>query len=284
MAFKMPTDKEVRRQRMKPDERTWLDDCIRNGPSSNDGSARSAWKRVTVDAFLSQFMSPDDGHCDDRRKRMTKRVNEYIKNHTHRVLGIHAQPRRTVKRPIVPSSPTPSLSSSSLDKRRARSFRDIFVSSDPHVQSRAKVLGRLVKDGAISRSLSLSLWAKFINWRMEGDDVLKMRDAWERGELETEQISAMLARPAAGEDTGRGSTDSTSSTQACTSTAIETSAITDNSSAVLEDAEDFLGFHNLSLMESLPFWPLDGHTLDPSELDRIDFGRDESATYGSVLW
>lgn len=94
---------------------------------------------------------------------------------------------------MIPSSPTPPLSSSSSDKRRARSFRDVFVSSDPHVQSRAKVLGGLVKDGAISRSLSLSLWAKFINWRMEGDDVVKMRDAWECGELDTEQMYVLRA-------------------------------------------------------------------------------------------
>lgn len=33
-------------------------------------------------------------------------------------------------------------------------------------------------------------------------------------------------------------------------------------------------FQDLSLMESLPFWTLDGNTLDPSELDRQDFGRD----------
>lgn len=57
---------------MKPEERTWLDERIHEGPSPKDESARSAWKEATVDAFLFKFMPPDDMQRDDRRKRTTK--------------------------------------------------------------------------------------------------------------------------------------------------------------------------------------------------------------------
>lgn len=93
---------------------------------------------------------------------------------------------------MISSSPASSLSSSSLDTSRARSFRDVVVSSDLLVKRRAKVLGGLVKDGAISKSLSLSLWAKFLAWRMESDDIVKMRDSWESRESEAEQMYILM--------------------------------------------------------------------------------------------
>lgn len=113
-----------------------------------------------------------------------QRVKKYINNHTKRVLGIPISPRRRPSRRVVkittPAASSPS--SSSTTRKRARSFRDYIKSSDPLVRAKLKNLGALEKEGAITKDLSMTLWSKFIDWRMECEDVLRMRFELEGGE------------------------------------------------------------------------------------------------------
>lgn len=59
---------------MKPNERVWLDDQIRNGPSLKDESARSAWKKAVVEGFLITFLPSSGVYYDDAYKSRTVKV------------------------------------------------------------------------------------------------------------------------------------------------------------------------------------------------------------------
>lgn len=74
------------------------------------------------------------------------------------------------------------------ESKRNPSFRDVFQPSDPASGDCARVLGLLVKCGAMSQESSLSARGKFITWRMESEDVVRIRDAWERGDIKTEEM------------------------------------------------------------------------------------------------
>lgn len=198
------------RCRMDIDHREWLDTKIRNGPGVNNECARRAWKKSIVELFFVEFSGAvSDG--DDRKIfaevrtisfssegetciRLSyvlcatsfphaQRVKKYIDNHTNRVLGIPIPPRRKASRRAVKTavSAASSPSSSSTTGKRARSFRDHIQSSDPLVIAKIKNLGVLEKQGAITKALSMRLRAEFINWRMESQDVQRMRVEWEGG-------------------------------------------------------------------------------------------------------
>lgn len=113
-----------------------------------------------------------------------QRVKKYINNHTKRVLGIPISPRRRTSRRVVKitTSAASSPSSTSTTRKRARGFRDYIKSSDPLVRAKIKNLGALERVGAITKDLSMTLWSKFIDWRMGCEDVRRMQSEWEGGE------------------------------------------------------------------------------------------------------
>ncbi|EIM85474.1 uncharacterized protein STEHIDRAFT_122387 [Stereum hirsutum FP-91666 SS1] len=192
--------------------RNWLDDKILKGPDVNDGSARQAWIKIVVEEFMAKLRHQEGVGIIGEDGRMTaKRVKKYINNHTKRVLGIPISPRRRPSRRVVkittPAASSPS--SSSTTRKRARSFRDYIKSSDPLVRAKLKNLGALEKEGAITKDLSMTLWSKFIDWRMECEDVLRMRFELEGGEHAISQSS-----PADSESSGESGIQTTPLTSA----------------------------------------------------------------------